>query len=72
MQEQQERKRGPVTEERLVRAVEVLAELVKQHGPAYGPLYDTLEHELTTFRERHQSLKAPAEQLTQKHERKVA
>jgi hypothetical protein len=61
-----------VTEERLVRAVEVLAQIVKQHGPAYGPLYDTLEQELTTFRQCHQDLGEPAGPSAQRPARKVA
>ena len=72
MEEWQQRKRGPVTEERLVRAVEVLAEIVKQHGPAYSPLYDTLKQELADFRRAHESLNAGAAQPDHKRARKVA
>ncbi len=72
MQELQGRNRGPVTEERLVRAVEVLAEIVKHHGSAFGPLHNTVEQELAAFREQRQSLKAAAERPARKRVRKVA
>lgn len=72
MQEWQGRKREPVTEERLVRAVEVLAEIVKQHGPAYGPLYDAVERELMEFRRQRQSHKVSIEPQRGKRARRVA
>jgi len=56
MQDWAGRERGPITEERLVRAVEVLADIVKQHGPAYGPLFETFEKQLEAFRRRQEGL----------------
>ena len=64
MQQQQERMRGPMTEERLVRAVEVLAGIVKEHGPAYGPLYEAVEQELNEFRRLHQTVSGAAERTS--------
>jgi hypothetical protein len=44
------RKREPITEERLERALSVLAEIVREHGPAHAPLLETMEQELAAFR----------------------
>jgi hypothetical protein len=60
MKEWQGRKREPVTEERLERAVEVLAQIVKEHGPTYGPLYESVEQELANFRRLKQTVDGPA------------
>jgi hypothetical protein len=72
MTEWQERERGPITEERLVRAVNVLAEIVKQHGPAYGPLHESLEQELSRFRRLHRGDAGKAEPLVEAPVRKAA
>jgi hypothetical protein len=56
MQDWAGRECGPITEERLVRAVEVLADFVKQHGPAYGSLFETFEKQLEAFRRRQEDL----------------
>jgi len=64
--------RKPVDEERLVRAVNVLAEIMEQHGPAYGPLYDSLQQELAEFRRRQQSCTSSPEASPQERHQKVA
>jgi len=50
MEDWQGRKREPITEERLEKALSVLAEIVKEHGPAHAPLLASMEQELATFR----------------------
>jgi hypothetical protein len=72
MTEWQERGRGPITEERLVRAVNVLAEIVKQHGPAYSPLFESVEQELRKFRRLHQRDSDQMEPLVENPARRVA
>ena len=67
-----ERECKPINEERLVRAVNVLAEIVERHGPAYGPLYDSLQQELAEFRRRQQIIESSAQQQPVKPSRKVA
>lgn len=64
--------RKPISEERLVRAVNVLAEIVEQHGPAHGALYDNLQQELAEFRRRQQRLAPSVEPTSRKRARKVA
>jgi len=72
MQEWQGWDRKPVTEERLMRAVAVLAEIVEEHGPAYGPLYESVQLELAEFRRRHQQVEEPAGPSIEDCSRKVA
>lgn len=62
----------PIDEERLVRAVNVLAEIIEQHGPAYGPLYDSLQQELAEFRRRQQIVESAVEPKPVKRPRKAA
>jgi hypothetical protein len=50
MEDWQGRKREPITEERLERALSVLAEIVREHGPAHAPLLESMEQELAAFR----------------------
>lgn len=57
----QHRERGPVTEEKLLRAVNILADIVEQHGPAHRPLYQDVKRELEEFRRRQQESNAAAE-----------
>lgn len=64
--------REQMSEERLVRAVNVLAEIVEKHGPAYGPLHDSLQQELATFRRLQQSLESAAEPQVRERPRKIA
>lgn len=56
MDEWSGRKREPVTEERLLRAIDVLVEIAKEHGPAFDPVLETVRQELHDFRRRHQSV----------------
>ena len=47
------RKWEPVTEERLLRAIDVLVDIAKEHGPAFDPVLETVRQELHDFRRRH-------------------
>jgi hypothetical protein len=51
MSEWHHREHGPVTEEKLVRAVHILADIVEQHGPAFRPLYQDLRRQLAELRQ---------------------
>jgi len=53
MDEWSGRKWEPVTEERLLRAIDVLVEIAKEHGPAFDPVLETVRQELHDFRRRH-------------------
>lgn len=68
----QNRERGPITEEKLVRAVHVLADIVEQHGPAYRPLYLDMKRTLADFRQREQEHNAAAEGILAAQIGKVA
>jgi hypothetical protein len=46
------RKWEPVTEERLLRAIDVLVEIAKEHGPSFDPVLETIRQELHDFRSR--------------------
>ncbi|MBB3017273.1 hypothetical protein FHR70_000313 [Microvirga lupini] len=48
------RKWEPVTEERLLRAIDVLVAIAKEHGPAFDPVLETVRQELHDFRHRQQ------------------
>lgn len=48
------RKWEPVTEERLLRAIDVLVEIAKEHGPNFDPVLETVRQELHDFRRRNQ------------------
>ncbi len=54
MNEWSGRKWEPVTEERLLRAIDVLVEIAKEHGPTFDPVLETVRQELHEFRRRHQ------------------
>jgi len=58
----QPREREPLTEEKLLRAVNILADIVEQHGAAHRPLYQDMKRELAEFRRRQQERDAAAEQ----------
>ncbi|KLK91268.1 hypothetical protein AA309_20580 [Microvirga vignae] len=58
----QPRERGPVTEEKLIRAVNILADIVEQHGAAHRPLYQDVKRELAEFRRRQHENDAAADQ----------
>jgi hypothetical protein len=55
MDEWSGRKWEPVTEERLLRAIDVLVEIAKEHGSSFDPVLETVRQELHDFRRRHQS-----------------
>jgi hypothetical protein len=48
------RKWEPVTEERLLRAIDVLVEIAKEHGPTFNPVLETVRQELHDFHRRNQ------------------
>jgi sugar phosphate isomerase/epimerase len=48
------RKWEPVTEERLLRAIDVLVNIAKEHGPTFNPVLETVRQELHDFRHRNQ------------------
>jgi hypothetical protein len=62
MTEWQRREREPITEEKLLRAVNILADIVEQHGPAHRPLYQDVKRELAEFRRLRQENGAAAQQ----------
>jgi|GEM_PF-5554517 len=53
MDEWSGRKWEPITEERLLRAIDVLVDIAKQHGSAFDPVLETVRQELHDFRRRH-------------------
>ncbi len=50
MSEWHQRDHGPITEEKLVRAVHILADIVEANGPAFRPLYQDLRQQLADLR----------------------
>jgi hypothetical protein len=54
MDEWSGRKWEPVTEERLLRAIDVLVEIAKEHGPTFNPVLETVRQELHDLRRRTQ------------------
>jgi hypothetical protein len=48
------RKWEPVTEERLLRAIDVLVNIAEEHGPTFNPVLETVRQELHDFRRRNQ------------------
>ncbi len=54
MDEWSGRKWEPVNEERLLRAIDVLVEIAKEHGPTFNPVLETVRQELHDFRRRSQ------------------
>ncbi|HZH51135.1 MAG TPA: hypothetical protein VEZ16_04555 [Microvirga sp.] len=56
MEDWQGRKREPITEERLERALDVLAEIVREHGPSHAHLLESMEQELAAFRRLRQTI----------------
>ena len=55
MSESHQRDHGPVTEEKLVRAVHILADIVESSGPAFRPLYQDLRQQLADLRVQQQA-----------------
>jgi len=66
------RERGPITEEKLLRAVNILADIVERHGPTHRSLYKDLKRELAEFRRLQQESNAAAEQTVATQPSKVA
>jgi hypothetical protein len=56
MDEWSGRKWEPVTEERLLRAIDVLVEIAKEHGSSFDPVLETVRQELHDFRRRHSAI----------------
>jgi len=56
MSEWHHREHGPITEEKLVRAVHILADIVEEHGPAFRPLYQDLRRQLAELRQEQQAI----------------
>jgi hypothetical protein len=54
MNEWHGRRRKPITEGDLERAVAVLLNIVERHGSVFIPLLDSIERDLMEFRRRHQ------------------
>ncbi len=50
MSEWHQRDHGPITEEKLVRAVHILADIVETSGPAFRPLFQDLRQQLADLR----------------------
>lgn len=71
MSEGHHQDRGLVTEEKLLRAVNILADIVEQQGPAFRPLYHDLRQQLAAFRLQKEADAATAT-LTARRETKVA
>lgn len=59
------RKWEPVTEERLLRAIDVLVEIAKEHGSAFDPMLETVRQELHDFRRRHRPESGAESQRTE-------
>ncbi|MBJ6128354.1 hypothetical protein [Microvirga splendida] len=69
MSEWHQRDHGPITEDKLVRAVHILADIVETNGPAFRPLYQDLRQQLADLRLQQQAeaaAKARADQDTTK------
>ncbi|MXQ10097.1 hypothetical protein [Microvirga makkahensis] len=54
------RDRGPITEEKLLKAVHILADIVENHGSVFRPLYHDVRQQLAEFRIQEQADAAPA------------
>jgi len=63
MDEWSGRKWEPVTEARLLRAIDVLVDLAKEHGSTFDPVLESVRQELHGFRRRK---KRSADQAPQK------
>jgi hypothetical protein len=63
--------RGPITEEKLLKAVNILADLVEEKGAAFRPLYLSLRQQLAEFRLQ-QGAEAALEAISARSGTKVA
>jgi hypothetical protein len=52
---------GPITEEKLLKAVNILADIVENHGPAFRPLHRDVRQQLADFRLQEQAGAAATE-----------
>lgn len=71
-QDWQGSKREPITEERLERALNVLAEIVREHGPSHAHLLESMEQELAAFRGLRQTINENAKPRRRKAASKAA
>ena len=71
MSEWHQRDHGPVTEEKLVRAVHILADIVEANGSAFRPLYQDMRQQLADLRVRQQA-EAAAKTRAEQTGRKIA
>jgi hypothetical protein len=65
MSEWHQRDHVPVTEEKLVRAVHILADIVETNGSAFRPLYHDLRQQLTDLRLQQQAEAAAKARVAQ-------
>ncbi|MBD2749825.1 hypothetical protein IC232_24405 [Microvirga sp. BT688] len=65
MSEWHQRDHDPVTEEQLVRAVHILADIVEANGPAFRPLYQDVRQQLADLRLQQQAEAAATARATQ-------
>ncbi|SCZ12736.1 hypothetical protein [Microvirga guangxiensis] len=63
--------REPISEEKLLTAVNILADIVEQEGQAFRPLYLSLRQQLTEFRLQ-QGVEATLTAIASQNESKVA
>lgn len=71
MSEWYHRERGVITEEKLLKAVHILAVVVEDHGPAFRPLYHDVRQQLIDLRQREQEALA-SKRKTEAGHQKVA
>ena len=55
MSEWHQRDQGPVTEEKLLKAVNILADIVEEKGSAFRPLYQDMRQQLADLRVQQQA-----------------
>ena len=71
MSEWHQRDHGPVTEEKLLKAVNILADIVEEKGSAFRPLYQDVRQQLADLRLQQQA-EAAAELRAAQGSSKVA
>jgi hypothetical protein len=71
MEEWTGRKREPVTEERLMRAIAVLGEIRKEHGASVDPLLDSVTRILSELRGKRSADQDSAREKPRKRLRKA-
>ena len=71
MSEWHQRDHGPITEEKLLRAVHILADIVETNGSAFRPLYQDMRQQLADLRLQ-QKAEAAAKARATQGETKVA